>query len=173
MRLAERWHSIDEDELFAESTETKPIIKLEPQSQTSSQPTTSTPIPDQNKPKSGRLISNGSPIDDFNRVIQVGDVFRKAIQDMNEVVKENVKSSFSRQNFAEAIDCLQLMRSTALGYEEVETYNEWVMWKLGGNELTSASCIDSLEQTVKAKGFKHPDFWDCKSCIDPGGADSV
>ncbi|KIR74038.1 ATP-dependent DNA helicase 2 subunit 2 [Cryptococcus deuterogattii CA1014] len=136
---------IDEDELFAESTETKPIIKLEPQSQTSSQPTTSTPIPDQNKPKSGRLISNGSPIDDFNRVIQVGDVFRKAIRDMNEVVKENVKSSFSRQNFAEAIDCLQLMRSTALGYEEVETYND---------------CIDSLEQTVKAKGFKHPDFWD-------------
>lgn len=60
-------------------------------------------------------------------MIQVGDVFRKAIQDMNEVVKENVKSSFSRQNFAEAIDCLQLMRSTALGYEEVETYNEWVM----------------------------------------------
>lgn len=136
---------IDEDELFAEPTETKPITKPEPQSQTSSQPTTSTPIPDQNKPKSGRLISNGSPIDDFNRVIQVGDVFRKAIQDMNEVVKENVKSSFSRQNFAGAIDCLKLMRSTALGYEEVETYND---------------CIDSLEQTVKAKGFKHPDFWD-------------
>lgn len=40
-------------------------------------------------------------------------------------------------------------------------------------ELTSASCIDSLEQTVKAKGFKHSDFWDCKSCIDPGGADVV
>lgn len=66
-------------------------------------------------------------------MIQVGDVFRKAIQDMNEVVKENVKSSFSRQNFAGAIDCLKLMRSTALGYEEVETYNEWVTLKCGGN----------------------------------------
>lgn len=64
-------------------------------------------------------------------MIQVGDVFRKAIQDMNEVVKENVESSFSRQNFAGAIDCLKLMRSTALGYEEVETYNKWVTRKCG------------------------------------------
>lgn len=136
---------INEDELFAEPTDTKFITKTEPHTQTPSQPTTSAPIPDQSKPKPGRLISNSSPIDDFNRVIQVGDVFRKAIQDMNEVVKENVESSFSRQNFAAAIDCLKLMRSTALGYEEVETYND---------------CIDSLEQTVKAKGFKHPDFWD-------------
>lgn len=102
-------------------------MKTEPHTQTPSQPTTSAPIPDQSKPKPGRLISNSSPIDDFNRVIQVGDVFRKAIQDMNEVVKENVESSFSRQNFAAAIDCLKLMRSTALGYEEVETYNEWVI----------------------------------------------
>ncbi|OXH40668.1 ATP-dependent DNA helicase 2 subunit 2 [Cryptococcus neoformans] len=136
---------INEDELFAEPTDTKFITKTEPHTQTPSQPTTSAPIPDQSKPKPGRLISNSSPIDDFNRVIQVGDVFRKAIQDMNEVVKENVESSFSRQNFAAAIDCLKLMRSTALGYEEVETYND---------------CIDSLEQTVKTKGFKHPDFWD-------------
>lgn len=44
---------------------------------------------------------------------------------------------------------------------------------MAGIELTIASCIDSLEQTVKANGFKHPDFWDCKSCIDPGGADVV
>lgn len=44
---------------------------------------------------------------------------------------------------------------------------------MAGIELTIASCIDSLEQTVKAKGFKHPDFWDCKSCIDSGGADVV
>jgi ATP-dependent DNA helicase 2 subunit 2 len=53
-----------------------------------------------------------------------GDVFRKAIQDLGQVVKENVAASFSRQAFPLAIECLKSMRETALMYEEVETYNE-------------------------------------------------
>jgi len=60
------------------------------------------------------------------RVEGEGDVFRKAIQDLGAVVKENVKGSFSRSAFPLAIECLQAMRKTALTYEEVETYNEWV-----------------------------------------------
>lgn len=52
-----------------------------------------------------------------------GDVFRKAIQDLGAVVKENIEASFSRQAFPLAIDCLKAMRETALTYEEVETYN--------------------------------------------------
>jgi len=77
------------------------------------------------KPKPGRLISNQQPLEDFNRLIEgEGDVFRKAIQDLGAVVKENVEASFSRQAFPLALDCLQAMRSTALTYEEVETYNE-------------------------------------------------
>jgi ATP-dependent DNA helicase 2 subunit 2 len=51
-------------------------------------------------------------------------VFRKAIQDLGQVVKENVAASFSRQAFPLAIECLKAMRETALMYEEVETYNE-------------------------------------------------
>jgi ATP-dependent DNA helicase 2 subunit 2 len=71
------------------------------------------------------LISNQHPLDDFNRLIEgEGDVFRKAIQDLGAVVKENVEASFSRQAFPLAIECLKAMRSTALTYEEVETYNE-------------------------------------------------
>ena len=64
-------------------------------------------------------------MEDFHGLIEgEGDVFRKAIQDLGAVVKENVEASFSRQAFPLALDCLQAMRSTALTYEEVETYNE-------------------------------------------------
>ena len=87
-------------------------------------PPSSTQTPS-SKPKPGRLISNQRPLEDFHGLIEgEGDVFRKAIQDLGAVVKENVEASFSRQAFPLALDCLQAMRSTALTYEEVETYNE-------------------------------------------------
>ena len=77
------------------------------------------------KPKPGRLISNEHPLEDFNRLVEgEGDVFRKAIQDLGAVVKENVNSSFSRSAFPAAIECIRAMRRTALTYEEVEAYNE-------------------------------------------------
>ncbi|KAK6902779.1 hypothetical protein I203_108038 [Kwoniella mangroviensis CBS 8507] len=96
------------------------------------------------KPKSGRLISNENPLDDFKKLIEgEGDVFRKAIRDLGVVVEENIESSFSYQNYPLALDCLREMRSTALVYEEVETYNE---------------IIDELE--VKIKKGKHKDFWE-------------
>jgi len=91
------------------------------------------PPPDQSKntpakPKTGRLVSNERPLEDFNRLVEgEGDVFRKAIQDLGAVVRENVEGSFSRSAFPLAIECLQAMRKTALTYEEVETYNEWVL----------------------------------------------
>lgn len=70
-------------------------------------------------------MSNEAPLEDFRRLIEgEGDVFRKAIQDLGLVVKENVETSFSKQAFPLAIDCLKEMRSTALMYEEVETWNE-------------------------------------------------
>lgn len=83
--------------------------------------------PSKHKPKRGRIISNEAPLEDFNRLISgEGDVFRKAIQDLGAVVKENVEASFSRQAFPLAIECLQAMRKTALVYEEVDTYNTYV-----------------------------------------------
>lgn len=76
------------------------------------------------KPKPGRLISNLRPLEDFKRVTASGDVFKKAIQDIGVVVKENVAASFSKQAFPGAIACLEEARATALMYEESETYNE-------------------------------------------------
>ena len=83
--------------------------------------------PSKHKPKRGRIISNEAPLEDFNRLISgEGDVFRKAIQDLGAVVRENVEASFSRQAFPLAVECLQAMRKTALVYEEVDTYNTHV-----------------------------------------------
>lgn len=75
------------------------------------------------KPKPGRLISNLKPLEDFKRVTASGDVFKKAIQDIGAVVKENVAASFSKQAFPGAIACLEEARSTALMFEETDTYN--------------------------------------------------
>lgn len=83
------------------------------------------PTASKSKPKKGRLVSNERPLEDFKRLVEgEGDLFKKAIQDLGAVVKENVEASFSRQAFPLAIECLEAMRSTALTYEEVETYNE-------------------------------------------------
>lgn len=130
--------SIDIDDLFDDPEEVKgepssQKANAEPSTPKKGQPTqdgdaedvqTTPSKPTPAKPKRGRLISNENPLDDFNRLIEgEGDVFRKAIQDLGAVVKENVEASFSRQAFPLAIDCLKAMRETALVYEEVETYN--------------------------------------------------
>ncbi|WWD15786.1 hypothetical protein CI109_100210 [Kwoniella shandongensis] len=166
---------IDIDELFADDANEQPSkgesstprkgVKAEPfspakpsqakprfiededdeESPATRQPTSSQQKSTPSKPKPGRLVSNAAPLEDFHRLIdEEGDVFRKAIQDLGAVVKENVEVSFSKQAFPLAIECLKAMRETALTYEEVETYNEYV---------------DELETSVKAKGFKHKDFW--------------
>ncbi|WWC61275.1 uncharacterized protein I303_103856 [Kwoniella dejecticola CBS 10117] len=96
------------------------------------------------KPKAGRLISNETPLEDFKRLIEgEGDIFRKALQDLGAVVEENIQSSFSYQNYPTAIECLKEMRATALMYEEVETYNEYVK-----------------ELEKKVKSGKKKDFWE-------------
>lgn len=79
------------------------------------------------KPKHGRLISNQNPLEDFTALIEgEGDIFRKAMQDLGVVIKENIESSFSRQAFPLAIECLKEMRQVALMYEEVDLFNERV-----------------------------------------------
>jgi ATP-dependent DNA helicase 2 subunit 2 len=122
-------YSIDIDDLFNEEG-----VKPEPNSphkaavatqQESKPDIPPSPVQQKGKPKKGRLVSNETPLEDFRTLIEgEGDVFRKAIQDLGQVVKENVAASFSRQAFPLAIECLKAMRETALMYEEVETYNE-------------------------------------------------
>ncbi|ORY22765.1 SPOC like C-terminal domain-containing protein [Naematelia encephala] len=159
---------IDIDELFANpGADGKPIkpepvspaksLKREPASGKSAQrdeldedgppsPIRASTSQTQAKPKRGRVISNEQPLEDFERVVEgEGDMFRKAIQDLGVVVKENIEASFSRQAFPLALDCLKAMRTTALTYEEVETYNDFV---------------DEFESYVKDPKFKHRDFWD-------------
>ncbi len=115
------------------------------------------------KPKPGRLISNQKPLEDFTKLIEgEGDIFRKAMRDLGAVIKENVESSFSRQAFPLAIDCLKEMRKTALIYEEVETYNECVSIIVKDRKLRH-SYLAELETYMKEPGFKHKDFWSRES----------
>ena len=145
--LAELIISIDIDALFDDDGADDGVAPYEGKGKAKAEPTTPSKLkisdsqagnggsvkdepdrtPVKHKPKRGRIISNEAPLDDFNRLISgEGDVFRKAIQDLGAVVKENVESSFSRQAFPLAIECLQAMRKTALVYEEVDTYNTYV-----------------------------------------------
>jgi len=124
-------NSIDIDDLFQEEgVKPEPIspktAKTAPANQEDEKPDIPpSPTQTRSKPKKGRLVSNENPLEDFRALIEgEGDVFRKAIQDLGQVVKENVAASFSRQAFPLAIECLKAMRETALMYEEVETYNE-------------------------------------------------
>jgi ATP-dependent DNA helicase 2 subunit 2 len=155
------YHSIDIDDLFDEevkgepSTPSKGTAKGEP-SQRNSDRKPRIPDDDEDmaeaggngspvpapakpaKPKKGRLVSNEQPLEDFHRLVEgEGDVFRKAIQDLGAVVKENVEGSFSRSAFPLAIECLKAMRETALVYEEVETYNALVSLRSSGVVLHS------------------------------------
>lgn len=143
MRDCESWQyvhvadgSIDIDDLFNDgesgdaikaekTTPAKGAVAPEPEPDVKAEITSPTQNKSKPKPKKGRLVSNEAPLEDFRALIEgEGDVFRKAIQDLGQVVKENVAASFSRQAFPLAIDCLKAMRETALMYEEVETYNE-------------------------------------------------
>lgn len=79
---------------------------------------------------------------------------------MGEVVKENIAASFSTSAFSLALECLEKMKDIAkrvsgaslngtdMQYEEVETYNEF---------------IEGFEPFIKAKDFKHKDFWKRRS----------
>jgi ATP-dependent DNA helicase 2 subunit 2 len=123
---------LDFDDLFGGAPSAQnTIVKDEPASPAKpgadTKPKAEPVSPVKAKPKPGRLISNERPLDDYNRLIKgEGDMFRKAITDLAAVVEENVAASFSRQAFPLALECLEAMRVTALTFEEVETYNEWV-----------------------------------------------
>jgi ATP-dependent DNA helicase 2 subunit 2 len=100
---------IDIDELFADTGDQKQ--KAEGHSQAI---------------KPGRFVSNDRPLDDFRRAFEAddeGDDTEAVLRDMMDVIKENIASSFSRQGFPLALECLRELRSAALDYEEVESYN--------------------------------------------------
>lgn len=84
------------------------------------------------KPKSGRVISNESPLDDFREITSGGgEIVSKAMQDLGEIVLENLATSFSRSGFPLALECLQEYRQQAMELEEEELYNRWVSPRTG------------------------------------------
>lgn len=61
-----------------------------------------------------RIIGNVHPLYDFEQNTARGDVVTKAVADMGKVIPEIVAESFSTQRFDEALDCMRIMRKTAL-----------------------------------------------------------
>lgn len=64
--------------------------------------------------RDNRIIGNLHPLYDFEQNTARGDVITKAVADMGRVIPEIVAESFSTQRFDEALDCMRVMRKTAL-----------------------------------------------------------
>lgn len=64
--------------------------------------------------RTGRIIGNAFPLEDFKTNLERGDVVSKALTDMGAVIQEIVEESFSSQRYDEAVSCMKAMRDTAL-----------------------------------------------------------
>lgn len=64
--------------------------------------------------RNNRIIGNIHPLYDFEQNIARGDVVTKAVADLGEVIPEILDDSFSSQRFEEALDCMKVMRKTAV-----------------------------------------------------------
>ncbi|KEP54595.1 putative ATP-dependent DNA helicase II subunit 2, related protein [Rhizoctonia solani 123E] len=104
----------------------------------------STPKPDA-KPKPGRIISNSRPLADFKKNIEAqGDLVSKVVEDMCAVIPEIVDASFSTQRYAEALECMQVLREVALKEDEIDAWNNF---------------LREFKATCKSSGFRNKDFW--------------
>ncbi|CAE6469453.1 unnamed protein product [Rhizoctonia solani] len=104
----------------------------------------STPKPDA-KPKPGRIISNSRPLADFKKNIEAqGDLVSKVVEDMCAVIPEIVDASFSTQRYAEALECMQVLREVALKEDEIDAWNNF---------------LREFKSTCKSSGFRNKDFW--------------
>ncbi|KAL5640802.1 hypothetical protein ACGC1H_001326 [Rhizoctonia solani] len=104
----------------------------------------STPKPDV-KPKPGRIISNSRPLADFKKNIEAqGDLVSKVVEDMCAVIPEIVDASFSTQRYAEALECMQVLREVALKEDEIDAWNNF---------------LREFKATCKSSGFRNKDFW--------------
>lgn len=64
--------------------------------------------------RDNRIIGNVHPLYDFEQNISRGDVVSKAVEDLGNVIIEIVEESFSSQRFQEALECMKIMRKTAV-----------------------------------------------------------
>ncbi|KAF5361629.1 hypothetical protein D9758_007384 [Tetrapyrgos nigripes] len=74
----------------------------------------------------GRVIGRTNPLEDFKKTVASTAVYIKAVQDMGDVITEIVVAPFASRRTAELKECLKEMRRTALGEDEIETWNRFL-----------------------------------------------
>lgn len=114
-----------EDESDQETTlATKPSTKPPKSPPTSARnpplPTPARSPPSQSPPLSGidhtpgRIISNSSPLTDFQENIKQGDIVSQAVRDLGTVIKEVIMKPFASRRHSEMLECMKEMRKVAL-----------------------------------------------------------
>ncbi|KAG7096429.1 hypothetical protein E1B28_003866 [Marasmius oreades] len=93
----------------------------------------------------GRIIGNTYPLEDFKANTEKGDVVTKAVEDLGAVIEEVVFRPFAHRRTEEMIECMKLMRKTAMVEDEVDAWNIFL-------ENLYEKCMDSKP------GNK--EFWD-------------
>ncbi|KAF9254811.1 hypothetical protein L218DRAFT_1009283 [Marasmius fiardii PR-910] len=71
----------------------------------------------------GWIIGNTYPLKDFKANTEKDDVVTKAIEDLGVVIKEVVFWPFAHRRTQKMIECMQLMRQTAMVEDEVDAWN--------------------------------------------------
>jgi ATP-dependent DNA helicase 2 subunit 2 len=62
----------------------------------------------------GRIIGSTFPLEDFKKNISRGDLVTKAVEDLAWVVQDIVLKPFAPRRHQEMIECLQVLRATAI-----------------------------------------------------------
>ncbi|KAF9259906.1 ku80-like protein [Marasmius fiardii PR-910] len=93
----------------------------------------------------GRIIGNTYPLEDFKANIEKGDVVTKAVEDLGAVIEEVVFRPFAHRRTREMIECMQLMRQTAMVEDEVDAWNTF---------------LDNLYEKCMESKPGNKEFWD-------------
>ncbi|KAG6841529.1 hypothetical protein C0991_009894 [Blastosporella zonata] len=75
----------------------------------------------------GRIIGSTYPLADFKKNVAQGDVVTKAVEDFAAVITEIVMRPFSSRRNSELLECMQVLRETALLEDEIDAWNAFLV----------------------------------------------
>ena len=106
------------------SNKPKPELVTPPEPQAQLQPEIALPTPARSPASAsppvdpgvalGRIVGNTSPLEDFKRNLQEGDIVTQAVHDLGQVIKEIITRPFASRRHQEMLECLKEMRLVAL-----------------------------------------------------------
>ncbi|KAF8807166.1 SPOC domain-like protein [Phlegmacium glaucopus] len=73
-----------------------------------------------------RIIGTTYPLKDFKKNIAQGDVVTKAVEDLSAVITEIVMRPFASRRKTELLECMTMLRKTALEEDEIDAWNTFL-----------------------------------------------